>query len=251
MRMETAGREDPTQDEEACAQKRANATGTRFWLGGWGSARVRRAICSTAKRVALKATWVSLARVQGSYVSKVLSALSLSALFISNVPDMLHDLGVAPWTITSIYIGSVLFLAGYAFFHLDAPIEFRGGGEIVDHVSRMQILSGKTFVEGRMTSAKNLFDDVTSHPDDRIPRGPAESLKRTLADVEALCADRRRAELPRLYQDDLALREHVRPGRRLRVAFLFGAGAVLLALPTLWNVLRSLFRLLPGLPASG
>lgn len=251
MRMESAEREDPAQDKEACAQERENATGRRFWRGGWSSARARGAIRSTAKRVVLRATWVSLARIRDSFVSKVLSALSLSALFISNVPNMLHDLGVTPWTITSIYLGSVLFLAGYAFFLLDAPIEFRGGGEIVDHVSRMQILSGETFVEWRITSAKHLFDDVTSHPDDRIPRGLAESLKRTLADVKTLSADRRRAELPRLYQDDLALREHVRPGKRLRVAFLFGAGAVLLALPTLWNVLRSLLHFLPDLPASG
>ena len=251
MRIESAEREDLPQDKDACAQERENTTGTCFWRGGRGFAWVRGAIRSTARRVALRATWVSLARIQGSFVSRVLSALSLSALFISNVPDMLHDLGVTPWTITSIYLGSILFLAGYAFFLLDAPIEFRGGGEIVDHVSRMQILSGETFVEWRMTSAKHLFDDMTSHPDDRIPRGLAESLKRTLADLKALSADRRRAELPRLYQDDLALREHARPGRRLRVAFLFGAGAVLLALPTLWNVLRSLLHLLPDLPASG
>ena len=206
---------------------------------------ISKAVYFLRERVLFKATWDLLARVQSSIISQDFSALAISAVVISNVPDALYDLGVAPWAITSIYIGSILFLAGYVSFHLYAPMEFRGGGEIVDHVSRMLILSSESFIESRIKSAERLFQDLSSHSDSRIPRGPAESLKRTLAHFHGLSTEQRRLELPRLYQDDLAAREFIFPNRRLQAAIFFCSGAFLMTLPTLWNVARSLLRLLP------
>lgn len=202
---------------------------------------VVKSIASARKWVLSVATWVLLARVRNSFASKALSGLSISALILSNIPDALTVLGVTPWTIVSIYFGSVVFLSGYLLFYFYSPNEFKGQGEMVDHISRMQVLSSKKFVASRMELAQTFIERVSAEDDFEIPSGVLESLKETVVYFREKKPAKQLSEASRLYQDDLAAREHDFPSKRLRVSLLLSAGAILIALPTIINVLVSLW----------
>lgn len=199
---------------------------------------------ATRSRTIELSTWVFLSRLRNSFVSKALSALSISALVISNIPHLFENLGVTPWTIVSVYLGSIIFLLGYLMFYLYAPREFQGHGEMVDHVSRMQILSSTKFVNSRLDLAGKFLEKLDAEASAHFPKGLLESLQATVDYFAAKNEEERLAEAQRLFQDDLAAREHDNPNLRLRVAGCLCSGAFLLALPTALNVIVSLWRVI-------
>jgi hypothetical protein len=189
-------------------------------------------------------TWVFLARVRNSLASKSLSMLSISALVLSNIPNVLIDIGVTTWTIVCIYLGSIIFLSGYILFYLYSPSEFKSPGDMIDHISRMQVLCSQKFLSNRLLRAKIFADRASGNENVEIPAGILESLKKTVDYFEKIDPDKRVSEAQQLFQDDLAAREHDAPNKRLKVALLLASGSFLIVLPTMVNVLVSLWRLI-------
>jgi hypothetical protein len=108
----------------------------------------------------------------------------------------------------------------------------------------MQILSSPKFVSNRIALAENFSKRVSGDANMKIPDGILESLNDTIEYIKAKDPAAQVAEAQRLFQDDLAAREHDAPQKRLRVAFFLAVGAFLIALPTAVNVALSLWEVI-------
>lgn len=205
-----------------------------------------------------KITWVGLSRLRNSFLSRAILALSLSALVLAHLSDVLERQGVDTLSLRFLFFGGVVFLVGYLLFGLWAPSEFGQPGELYDHVQRMGTVADADFDRSRLDMAQLLCKRFTTKRRFGVPAGLLEGLRRSIQPAEdhfvkedaktdchgnkrppaALNADVRAG----LFHADMALRQHDFPIKRMLIWFVIVAGAVLLILPTTINALRVFLR---------
>ncbi len=191
------------------------------------------------RRIDDKTEWMVLSRLRNSFLSRALTALSLTALILANAPEALTQSGLDLPSMRLVFTGSAVFLLGYVLFGLFAPPEFAQPGEIYDHVSRMQVLSDDAFVASRLGMAKKLLERSRSKRPMAPPRHLTDLLSDRISGFEALEADARKDAAPGLYHADLLLRQYDAPPVRLLIAAALLTGLACLLYPTITNVLKA------------
>ncbi|MBL8592154.1 MAG: hypothetical protein JNK01_05670 [Devosia sp.] len=186
-------------------------------------------------------TWVALGRIRDSFLGKAITAISLAALVLGNVGKALADAGLDPLSAQLTFGGSAIFLVGYLSFSVFVPSEFRKGGDIDEIVGRLQSLSDFMFFKSRRDMAAALFSDIRISSIFGLPDGARLFLRSKLEETAAATVRDWEAKAAGLYHADLNLRAYIRPLARIWVAITFGAGIVLLAAPTLFNVVKTMF----------
>lgn len=185
--------------------------------------------------------WIRLGWVRSSFLSKALAAVGLAAGVLTGNEDAIKNAGFdAIWS-GSVFWGSIIFLAGYLYFALRVPVEFRRAGEIDEIVGRMSGLTNWLFFESRRTLAKRLLEKERSRRLLRAPDDAIRFLERRLPEADKLQEKGAWAKAaPALYQADLNLRQYSEPVSRFLVALLFALGIMLVVLPTLHAVATAL-----------
>jgi len=207
-------------------------------VNGWAMSKISTVWSTTWLKLDGWTTWVLLSRARNSFLSRSLTALSLSALAIANLPQLIGPVDL--FSLRLVLSGSLLFLLGYLFFVLCAPAEFAQSGEIHEHVRRMRDLADHDFVLSRIELSARLLDRMHRRTNLRAPEGLLKLLSEKINDIK----DNKgfEHEIPvGLFHADLALRQHDSPVLRLITAATLMIGAACLAFPTARNVLRALF----------
>ena len=184
------------------------------------------------------ATWVLLSRLRNSFLSKAVSALSLSSLALANLPGFVLEQGDTPSSLRVVLAGALLFLVGYVAFFFLAPPDLREAGEIHDHVGRMAQIADREFIASRIRLAGPFLERSKGGLPRSVPFARWERLRQQVehlrnVDPATLGAEARAA----FFYADLSARQHDWPDRRIAVAVALVVGAALMALPTAANVL--------------
>jgi hypothetical protein len=186
-------------------------------------------------------TWVSLARVRNSFLSKAVTTFSMAALVLGNLGSQIEALGIDLWTTRVLLAGSGVFLIGYVLFAWLAPHEFRRGGELDELVSRMNSLADWSFFDSRRRLAARLLERSNAMRSLGPPKGAVAFLSARLKSAQALTEDANwTASSPGLFHADIDLRQHDRPRARILVACLLALGLILLLIPTVTNALKAM-----------
>lgn len=179
--------------------------------------------------------WVVLSRHRNSFLSRAVTALSLSSLVLANFPLIL--IGLEPFTLQLTFAGSLIFLIGYLLFGLWVPPEFSQLGEVHDQVRRMRDISDIEFIKSRLQLSANLIDRMNARHVLKPPQPLVNLLKKkvlSLKDKDAVDQN----EAAGLFHADLSLRKHDSPALRLATAGIIIVGVSCLAFSTIRNVLR-------------
>ena len=193
------------------------------------------------RRFSKELSWIQLGWVRSSFLSKALAAIGLAAGVLTGNADAIENAGFDVIWSGSVFWGSITFLAGYLYFALRVPVEFRRAGEIDEIVGRMSGLTNWLFFESRRTLARRLLEKEQNRCWLRAPADAIRFLENRLAEAEKLHQKNAWSKAaPGLYQADLNLRQFSEPISRFLVALLFAVGIVLVVLPTLHVIAKAL-----------
>ena len=117
-----------------------------------------------------KTTWIALSRLRNSFLSRAILALSLSALVLAHLSDLLERQGVDTQSLRFLFVGGIVFLLGYLLFAHWAPSEFGQPGELYDHVQRMGTVADVDFDKSRLEMAKGLKQRFSTRRKSRLQK---------------------------------------------------------------------------------
>ena len=184
--------------------------------------------------------WVVLSRLRNSFLSRAITALSLSSLVLGNLLEVFARTGIDPFTLRLTFAGSLIFLLGYLMIGLWIPPEFGQQGEIYDHVKRMKEIADSDFVTSRLAMSNNLLERVNTWRSLQPPKPLIDFLTTTTSILKEKDSGFSDEEMAALFHADLSLRKHDSPARRLIAASIMMIGVACLALPTLRNVVKAI-----------
>jgi hypothetical protein len=194
-------------------------------------------------------SWTQLGELRDSFFSRVLTALSLAALVIVSAAPKLDEIGLSidVGTARIVYIGGLLFVAGYVGYALLAPVELRRPGQIDEIVGRMMTLADWQFFESRRRLATHLLQTERMKTFFSPPDHAKVFLAHQLGLVDAFTEKSPwKDSAPALYHADLNLRQFTSPGFRFLVAALLAAGSGAVLFPTIRSVTLALVSFWPG-----
>jgi len=189
-------------------------------------------------------TWRMLADWRGSFVSKAVMALSISALFLANVAPLLERYHIPYPPMTRLFIGSVVYLAGWLVFALAVPSQLSRGGEIYDIVGRMKMLTDWEFFDGQRGMAETRADKIKDNA--FYPEKKRTLLDRRKNDAASLTKDCTSwtDQTAGLYQAYVQTLDYDRPFLRLTTTLLLGIGTAALFWPVALNILNATLSLI-------
>jgi hypothetical protein len=182
--------------------------------------------------------WVSLGKLRSSVMSRAISVLSISSLFLANAAPLVRELNLPTGTIERLFVGSILFLTGSLIHALRAPSYLATGAEVVEVVSRMRTLTDWNYFNGLRVEATNAHLDASTGRKAYYPPEFIAALQRRITTANGI--EEGDSELtdktPGLYQAYLELLKYSRPLARVLTASLMLAGSLILFWPVLANV---------------
>lgn len=188
-------------------------------------------------------SWVSLGRLRNSFVSKTLTALSVTSLALANAAQQLQTVGVDLGSLRIVFWGGLIFLAGYLLYAVTVPSEFRRSGEVDEIVGRMAGLADWTFYKSRQDLAAMLLAEQRQNGLLRATEGAFVFLSMQIEAARTVTErDAWESSAKSLYHADLNLRQYARPFARATVAVLLAAGGLCLISPTLENGLLAVWK---------
>lgn len=185
-------------------------------------------------------TWVSLGRIRDSFLGKAITGISLAALVLGDIGKALTDVGVDLWSIELTFLGGLAFLAGYLGFSLCVPSEFRKGGDIDEIVGRLRGISDFEFFVSRRNMAKCLLADIEAGCVFGFPESARRFLRTKIGDTAYTTINELNTQTSSLYHADLNIRSYIRPFARILISLAFTLGVILLAAPTIFNILKAI-----------
>lgn len=189
-------------------------------------------------------TWRTLADWRGSFVSKAVMALSISALFLANVAPLLERYHIPYPPMTRLFIGSIVYLVGWLVFALAVPSQLSRGGEIYDIVGRMKMLTDWKFFDGQRgmanTRVEKINDNVV-YPQKK--RTFLEDRNKAAASLTKDCTNWT-DQTAGLYQAYVETLDYDKPILRLTTALLLGIGTGALFWPVALNIVNAALSLI-------
>lgn len=181
-----------------------------------------------------RASWVQLARLRNSFLSKALTAFSLATFGLSNFGEPLHRIGVDISPLRWTFVGSILFLIGYIIVSLRVPPEFRETGDVFEIADRMSKIDSLEFFKSRLRMTNSLLDRISRRRHSGQLNAPIEYARQQVLIAKSKNEKDWEDGAINLYHSDVVLRQYDRPfGRALALSFLFVGICILLSRTTI------------------
>jgi hypothetical protein len=181
-------------------------------------------------------SWVNLSKVRNSFLSKATTAFSLATFGLANLAKPLNSIGVDVWRLKLLFIGSVLFLAGYVFLLIRIPPEFRAESDPDSVVDKMLRIQGWQFFQSRLSIIKSIIARYEHLRDLDYVKGPYTYAISQANAADTATIDNWKEYSSSLYHSDLLLRQFDYPISRMIILFLLIVGLILLMIPSLVGV---------------
>ncbi len=190
-----------------------------------------------------KASWIQLANVRDSFLSKATTAFSVATFGLSNLAKPLGAIGFDLRNIRLLFVGSMLFLVGYLIVAVRLPLEFRGSRSLDEIVERMFRVHTYVFFNSRLKMTASLLKCFEGKDDIPWLRGPIEYTRSQIAAGANANNNNWHNSARGLYHSDVVLRQYNRPAARITALLFLAVGLLMMLVPTLFSVFRAMVGL--------
>lgn len=174
-------------------------------------------------------------------MSKAVTALSLSALFLSNIQPIFDKFEISVPGITRVFVGSLLYISGSLLFALRVPSQLSQGGEIYDVVHRLKILTDWKFFDSYRTMATSRNAKFNTKIDNAFPSKIRKLLNEKVSASASITNEIGWSDSTAgIYQAYLEVLNYERPWSRFLTSALILTGIITLFWPLLENVTNAI-----------
>jgi hypothetical protein len=201
-------------------------------------------------KISASLTWTNINRLTGSFLSRAVTAWSLSILILTTLPDAVLDSTGLAASAAQMFWGAAAFLTGYLAATVLQPAEMAGVRDILVSVAHMKSIEYEGFYQSRKEMLQSLCDRMqcASRPTEAASALALQALEHaelnqaTLATTLPSNGRTWRDWSAEVYHADLFLRQYDRKGRLLVSLALLAFGIILLISPVLPRVYSIITR---------